>query len=219
MRSNVGRTIPDTGKAFVNIRDIPTDQPHCACGNAFSTEDDLAHYPVRIVCGDIFCYCCADVWLRSPWKDCPHCDSPLGDLSLVREDIDSQLEQFREALQIDDGLFARSCTDAALRLQQSHFLFKETSSDLDVEMQLDVVRKEAAGLWLKEPVDGPDESSVSDEDLAENVSAALFFLDVTPRQASLRLTLNDLVMALSVLGLSHGQSAAKLSSVLRLLGN
>lgn len=219
MKSNVGKRIPDTGTTFVDIRDIPTDQPQCACGNPFSIEDNLAHYPVRVGCGDVFCYCCVEAWLRSSWKDCPYCDSPLGDLSLVRENIDSQLEHFRKALQMDDGLFARSCTDAALRLQQSHSLFKETSSSLEVETQLDVVRKEAAGLWMKEPADGPDESSVSEEDLAENISAALCFLGITPRQASLRLTVNDLVMALSVLGLSHGQSAAKLSSVLRLLGD
>ncbi len=215
MKPKVGVLNPDTGKSFIILQKTPTGRSYCgSCGNNFDTMDKLVHCPVRLACGDVFCYGDVDKLLNAyDLNNCPRCNSPIGDFSLARENIDSQMENCRKALEMEERLSALSYNIAALSLQQPESSSSGPSSFPEIEEKFASLSNRAAAFQLQERDQGPTASSAPDEDLVENVVAALSFLDITPSRAS-ELGLDDLVEKLSVLGLSTGNSATRLMGIL-----
>lgn len=217
MKPNVGVVNPDTDKPFIDHQETPAGESVCgSCGTNLSTMKSLTHYPVRIACGDVFCYGDVDRWLNAcELNNCPRCNSPLEDFSLARKNIDSQIEHYRKALEMEERLSALAYSTATLSLQPKSSS-SEPSSTSEMKERDDSLSTRAAALQLQESDEGSAASSISDEDLVENVVAALSFLDLTPSQAS-KLDLSDLVETLSVLDLPSGDSAIRLMGVLELV--
>ena len=93
----------DSGRpitAFVNLNELPEESRLCElCENHFSILElngapGYAVYPVRLLCGHIFCYDCARMWISH--AKCPECDARFIDHAVALEDIDEQIRQYRQ---------------------------------------------------------------------------------------------------------------------------
>ena len=86
--------------AFVNLNELPEESRTCElCENHFSNLElngalGYAIYPVRIVCGHIFCYDCARMWISH--GKCPECDARFNDRATALEAIDEQIRQYKQ---------------------------------------------------------------------------------------------------------------------------
>ncbi len=86
--------------AFVNINELPEESRTCElCENHFSILElngapGYAIYPVRLLCGHIFCYDCARMWITH--AKCPECDARFTDHAIALEAIDEQIRQYRQ---------------------------------------------------------------------------------------------------------------------------
>ena len=92
-----------TGKpitAFVNLNDLPEKSRTCElCENHFSNLElngapGYAVYPVRLLCGHIFCYDCARMWISH--AKCPECDARFANHTIALEAIDEQIRQYTQ---------------------------------------------------------------------------------------------------------------------------
>ena len=86
--------------AFVNLNELPEGRRTCElCENQFSDLElngapGYAVYPVRLLCGHIFCYDCARMWIGQ--KKCPECDARFRDQAMALEAIDEQIRQYKQ---------------------------------------------------------------------------------------------------------------------------
>ena len=86
--------------AFVNLNELPEESRTCElCENHFSDLElngapGYAVYPVRLLCGHIFCYDCARMWISH--AKCPECDARFADHTMALESIDEQIRQYRQ---------------------------------------------------------------------------------------------------------------------------
>ena len=98
-RSNMA----ETGKsitAFVSLNELSEISRTCElCENHFSILElhgapGYAVYPVRLLCGHIFCYDCARMWISH--AKCPECDARFADHTRALDAIDEQIRQYRQ---------------------------------------------------------------------------------------------------------------------------
>ncbi len=86
--------------AFVNLNELPEESRTCElCENHFSNLElngapGYAVYPVRLLCGHIFCYDCARMWIGH--AKCPECDARFRDHTRALEAIDEQIRQYKQ---------------------------------------------------------------------------------------------------------------------------
>ena len=86
--------------AFVNLNELPEESRTCElCENHFSNLElngapGYAIYPVRLLCGHIFCYDCARMWISH--AKCPECDARFRDRATALEAIDEQIRQYKQ---------------------------------------------------------------------------------------------------------------------------
>ena len=85
---------------FVNLNELPDDSRTCElCENHFSNLElngapGYAAYPVRLLCGHIFCYDCARMWISH--AKCPECDARFADHTIALEAIHEQIRQYKQ---------------------------------------------------------------------------------------------------------------------------
>lgn len=117
MVPNVGALLPQMETAFLDLNNFPQRRKSCSfCVNSFSTAGALFDYPVRLPCGDIFCYGCTQSWLEV-YNGCPQCGCHFDDVSTVQEDVDTQIQRCRQHLETEKQLSLLVGNTAALNLE------------------------------------------------------------------------------------------------------
>lgn len=99
--------LSSTGPDFVPLDSIPEDLRWCRlCKNDFSTSDDYRHYPVRLPCGNVYCYQCMDTLLSVSYQHCPGCGECFEHPLSVHASVHMQIQRCQQHMEPED-LFSR----------------------------------------------------------------------------------------------------------------